>query len=220
MNQTTWYGSQTDVETATFGALAVIEPMIQKINLAGIINQHLPADPQAEFDHGAILSMLAAARLYSPVALSNVGEWAEQSGADTLWNIPAEKLNDDRLGRSLDAFFTQRHSILASLALHVAAEFKIPLNRLHYDPTHILFTGAYAAAEAREDTGEGETLIDDALNPAHITKGRGTDDAPKGTRMIHAGLVTSLMNSGRCHSSATPSTAIRTDARAFVSNWR
>ena len=190
MNQTTWYGSQTDVETATFGALAVIEPMIQKINLAGIINQHLPADPQAEFDHGAILSMLAAARLYSPVALSNVGEWAEQSGADTLWNIPAEKLNDDRLGRSLDAFFTQRHSILASLALHVAAEFKIPLNRLHYDPTHILFTGAYAAAEAREDTGEGETLIDDALNPAHITKGRGTDDAPKGTRMIHAGLVT------------------------------
>ncbi|MEJ7590086.1 MAG: IS1634 family transposase [Planctomycetaceae bacterium] len=190
MNQTTWYGSQTDVETATFGALAVIEPMIQKINLAGIINQHLPADPQAEFDHGAILSMLAAARLYSPVALSNVAEWAEQSGADTLWNIPADKLNDDRLGRSLDAFFTQRHSILASLALHVAAVFKVPLNRLHYDPTHILFTGAYAAAEAREDTGEGETLIDHALNPAHITKGRGTDDAPKGTRMIHAGLVT------------------------------
>ena len=190
MNQTTWYGSQTDVETATFGALAVIEPMIQRINLARIINQHLPADPQVEFDHGAILSMLAAARLYSPVALSNVGEWAEQSGADTLWDIPAEKLNDDRLGRSLDAFFTQRHSIMASLALHVAAKFKIPLNRLHYDPTHILFTGAYATAEARDDTAEGKTLIDDALNPAHITKGRGTDDAPKGTRMIHAGLVT------------------------------
>ena len=95
MNQTTWYGSQTDVETATFGALAVIEPMIQKINIAGIINQHLPADPQAEFDYGAILSMLAAARLYSPVALSNLAEWAKQSGADTSLHMVVRRISGD-----------------------------------------------------------------------------------------------------------------------------
>lgn len=190
MEDNTWYGNLSDVESAAFGALAVIEPMIQKINLAEIINRHLPTDPQAEFDHGRVLCALTAARLYSPVALSNVSEWAESSGADLLWDIPASKLNDDRLGRSLDAFFTQRHSILGSLALHVAATFNIPLDRLHYDPTHILFTGAYAAAEAREDSASGETLVDDALDPAHITKGRATDDAPKGARMIHAGLTT------------------------------
>ncbi len=191
MEDYTWYGNQSDVESAAFGALAVIEPMIQKIELADIINQHLPVDEQAEFDHGSILSLLTAARLYSPVALSNVSEWAEQSGADVLWGVPAEKLNDDRLGRSLDAFFTQRHSILASLALRVAKKFDIPLDRLHYDPTHILFTGAYEDAAAREDTSaDGKPLIDDALDPAHITKGRGTDDAPKGTRMVHAGLTT------------------------------
>ncbi|MEQ9411492.1 MAG: DUF4277 domain-containing protein [Fuerstiella sp.] len=120
MEDFTWYGNQADVEGLAFGALAVIEPMIEKINLAAIINRHLPVDPQAEFDHGRLLSLLTAARLYSPVALSNVADWAEQSGADILWDIPAQKLNDDRLGRSLDAFFTQRHSILGSLALHVA----------------------------------------------------------------------------------------------------
>lgn len=191
MSEFTWYGNQSDVESAAFGALAVIEPMIEKINLTEIINQHLPVDVQADFDHGSILSMLVAARLYSPVALSNVSSWAEQSGADTLWQIPAEKLNDDRLGRSLDAFFTQRHSVLASLALHVAETFDIPLDRLHYDPTHILFTGAYANAKAREDTSaDGSPLSDAALEPAHISKGRGTDDAPKGTRMVHAGLTT------------------------------
>lgn len=191
MSEFTWYGNQSDVESAAFGALAVIEPMIKKIGLAEIINQHLTTDVQADFDHGAILSMLVGARLYSPIALSNVSDWAEQSGAETLWGIPAEKLNDDRLGRSLDAFFTQRHSILASLALHVAETFDIPLDRLHYDPTHILFTGAYAQAEAREDTSaDGSPLSDAALSPAHITKGRGTDDAPKGTRMVHAGLTT------------------------------
>ena len=191
MSELTWYGNQSDVESASFGALAVIEPMIQKINLAEIINQHLPTDGQAEFDYGSILSMLVAARLYSPVALSNVATWAQQSGAELLWDIPADKLNDDRLGRSLDAFFTQRHSILASLALHTAETFDIPLDRLHYDPTHILFTGAYADSEAREATSaDGNPLINADLSPAHITKGRGTDDAPKGARMVHAGLTT------------------------------
>jgi transposase len=190
MDNYTWYGKQSDVETAAFGALAVIEPMIQKINLADIINQHLPVDTQAEFDHGSILSLLVAARLYSPVALSNVSDWAEQSGASALFGIPAEKLNDDRLGRSLDAFFDQRHSILASLALHVAEKFGIALDRLHYDPTHILFTGAYADAEARDETADADELTNAALAAANITKGKGTDDAPKGTRMIHAGLTT------------------------------
>ena len=190
MSNLTWYGKQSDVETAAFGALSLIEPMIQRIDLAKIINQHLPVDSQAEFDHGSILSLLVAARLYSPVALSNVSQWAEQSGADVLFGIPAAKLNDDRLGRSLDAFFKQRHSILASLALHVAEKFGISLNRLHYDPTHILFTGEYENAEARDETPDAASLKDTELAAAHITKGKATDDSPKGTRMIHAGLTT------------------------------
>lgn len=113
------------------------------MNVAGIINRHLPSDTQAEFEHGSVLSLLIAARLYSPVALINVAGWAGESGADILWDIPVEKITDDRLGKSLDAFFTQRHSILASLALHVSHEFSIPLSELHYDPTHTrVATGA------------------------------------------------------------------------------
>ena len=88
------------------------------------------------------MSLLLTARLYSPVALVNVAPWAAESGADILWEMPVEKLNDDRLGRALDAFCTQRHSILASVALHVAREFGVPLSEVHYDPTHIIFHGA------------------------------------------------------------------------------
>lgn len=190
MDELTWYGKQSECETAAFGALALIEPLIQKVDLVRIINQHLPVDIQAEFDHGSILSLLVAARLHSPLALRNVSDWACQSGADVLFGIPAEKLNDDRLGRSLDAFFKQRHSILASLALYISSKFNIPLDRLHYDPTHIAFAGVYAESEARDDTPEYDGLSDIDLKPAHITKGKGTDDAPRGTRMIHAGLTT------------------------------
>jgi transposase len=135
------------------------------------------------------------ARLYSPLALRNVAEWARQTGADILWGIPPEKLNDDRLARALDAFFTQRHSILAHLALWVSREFSVPLQQIHYDPTHLLFAGAYENAQPREGvidrSGKEERIrSDDELAAAHITKGRSTDDAPKGSLMIHAGLCT------------------------------
>lgn len=216
----TWYGNLEDVEGAAWGSLAVIAPMLNKIGVAKIIDDHLPADPQAEYSHGSILSLLMAARLYSPVALSNVAQWALQSAADALWNIPAEKLNDDRLGRSLDYFFDQRHSILSSIALSITQDFNIPLEHLHYDPTHILFTGAYeqsaprdgvvhprlpvaeAEASGESDSREaqlGDPLVirsDDTLEAAHITTGRAMDGVPPGSRMIHVGLGVSVDEHG------------------------
>ena len=189
------YGGQVDVESAAYGGLAVIVPMLERMGVEEIINQHLPADPQAEFSHGKILSLLIAARVSSPVALVNVGEWAASSGAGMSFGIPIEKMTDDRLGRSLDQFFRQRHSILSSVALRVSEEFGVPLGEVHYDPTHIQFTGAYENAVPREgvvfqEDGEIEQQIlsDDGLEPAHITKGRAMEDTAKGTRMVHAGL--------------------------------
>jgi transposase len=161
------------------------------MKVAEIINRYVPADPQAEFDHGRVLSLLIAARLYNPVALINVAGWAAESGADILWGIPVEKITDDRLGDSLDAFFTQRHSILASVALHVAHDFAIALSELHYDPTHILLHGVYEESEPRGDLQDAEVVrSNDSLPPAHITAGRPMSDAPKDVQMIHAGLCT------------------------------
>lgn len=178
-----------------YGSLAVIAPMLDRMNVKEIIDRHLPADPQAEFSNGEVLSLLIAARLYSPVALMNVPEWAKSSGGNIAFGIPIEKMTDDRLGRALDRFFKQRHSILTSIALHVSKEFDVPLREVHYDPTHIQFTGAYEDAVKRpgvvvEEEGNATPTIfsDDLLLPAHITKGRAMEDTPKGAKMIHAGL--------------------------------
>jgi transposase len=188
-----WYGDQSSAESCNFGALAVIWPLLERMGIAEIINRHLPADPQAEYDHGTVLSLLAAARLYSPVALVNVSRWAAESGADILWDMSVEKITDDRLGKSLDAFFTQRHSILAAVALRISKEFAVPLTELHYDPTHILLHGAYEDSEPRPELAEGEPIrSNDQLPPAHITQGRPMSDAPKDVQMIHAGLCTAV----------------------------
>jgi len=189
----TWYGNQSSAEGCNLGALAVLWPLLERMQVPTIINRHLPADPQAEFDHGRVLSLLIAARLYSPVALVNVGRWAAESGADILWDIPVEKINDDRLGRSVDALFDQRHSILASLALHVAHEFGVPLSELHYDPTHLLLHGTYDQSQPRGTLQDGQQVRSDAaLAPAHITQGRPMSGAPKDVQLIHAGLCTAV----------------------------
>jgi Domain of unknown function (DUF4277) len=187
----TWYGNQSAAEGVNFGSLALIFPLLERMKVVEIINRHVPADDQAEFDHGTVLSLLVAARLYNPVALTRVAKWAGESGADILWNMPVEKINDDRLGRSLDAFFTKRHSILGTVALEVAREFQVPLRDVHYDPTHILLTGAYEAAMPRDPVvSDAGTRSDQMLAAAHITTGRAADDTPHGTLMIHAGLCT------------------------------
>src|SRR5499427_5803353 len=109
-----WHSAARAEEVVNLGPLALIQPLLDQLKVARIIDQHLPPDPQLEFSHGQVLSLLLAARLCQPTALINVPAWAHKSGADILWNLPADKLNDDRLGRALDAFFEHRHSFFAS----------------------------------------------------------------------------------------------------------
>src|SRR3954471_23482601 len=180
-----WFGRTTSQESCSFGSLAVTAPLLERMGIADIIDRHLPADPQAEYAYGPLLTLLMAARLAQPVALSNVPDWPQRSGASFLWDIPPDKLNDDRLGRALDAFYYQRHSILASVALHVAQTFDVSLERLHYDPTHIVLHGDYAQSQPRADPAV-DCLRPYANDPpAHITFGHNVPNA----KLIQVGLT-------------------------------
>jgi transposase len=180
----TWQGSLRAEEVVNLGPLALLDPLLQRLQVADIIDRHLPPDPQLEFSHGQVLSLLLAARLARPTALVNVAEWAEKSGADILWNIPADKLNDDRLGRALDAFFTERHSILACVAEQVLRTAHLSHDRVHFDLTHLAFEGAYQSSQPRppELPLPPRTPSADFL-PAHITYGYGSD-----VQLVQAGL--------------------------------
>src|SRR3954447_25836391 len=104
-----WCGPTLTDQTLAFGPLALIAPLLQRFDLAAIIDRHLPPDPQLAFSHGRVLSPLLAARLCQPTALINIPAWAAGTGAGLLWDLPAASLNDDRLGRALEAFSDQRH---------------------------------------------------------------------------------------------------------------
>lgn len=180
-----WSGTILDRSSCNLGPGTIVYSLLERMDLANIIDRHLPPDPQLEYSHGQVLSLLLAGRLCQPLALVNVPKWAEESGAEFLWDIPADKLNDDRLGRALSAFFQQRHSVLASVAGHVVSTFRLPLDRLHYDTTHLLFYGAYDSSEPIPDDLALPPITPSAqFPPAHITHGYVVNDA----KMVHAGL--------------------------------
>jgi hypothetical protein len=105
----------------------------------------------------------------------NIPTWAADTGADLLWDIPADCLNDDRLGRALDAFFSQRHSILTSVAAQALHLADLPRDRLHFDPTHLIFAGAYESSQPRPLTSPWPPALATDIPPAHITHGYGDD---------------------------------------------
>ena len=166
-----WHGPTLTDDTLDFGPLALIVPLLQRLDLGPIIDRHLPPDPQLAFSHGRVLSLFLAARLCQPTALSNVPSWAERTGADHLWDIPADSLNDDRLGRALDAFFSQRHSILTAVAAAAIHNAELSLDRLHFDPTHLIFQGAYESSQPRPAATPWPPPAGGDVPPAHITHG-------------------------------------------------
>jgi hypothetical protein len=193
-----WHGAPTADCTLNLGPLALVQPLLQQLHIADTIDQHLPPDPQLEFSHGAVLSLLLAARLDTPNALINIPAWARQTGAEHLWDIPADKLNDDRLGRALDAFFEQRHSILAGVTADVLRCAEMSPERLHFDTTHLIFYGAYNGSKPRPNAAN-ETFRGDAqLPPAHITHGYLTD-----YKMLQVGVTAAVDELGaipvHCH---------------------
>ena len=182
----TWRGAAlTPPPTVlNFGPLALFGPLLDQLDLEAILDRHLPPDPQQEFSHGQVLRLLLLARLCQPTALVNVAAWAARTGADILSNLPAAKLNDDRLGRALDAFFDQRHSILGSVTAQVLQRTGLTLDRLHFDPTHLILNGAYDSAQPRPALPEPLVAGDAQLPPAHICHGYQAD-----TQLLQAGQL-------------------------------
>lgn len=160
------------LEACNLGPLPLYLPLFHDLNLLDLFNQHLPQDPQQEFSHGQVLQALLLARLTQPTALVNISHWAHESGAATLLGIPAEKLNDDRLGRALDAFFEHRHSLMAHFTSAALKWADIHLKRLNTDHTDITFTGSYTNSVPRPTRFDTDLLPYDAdLPPAHISHG-------------------------------------------------
>ncbi len=82
-------------------------------------------------------------RLTSPAPLVHVGDRARDWAAEEILGIPALALNDDKLGRTLDAIAPRLEEIAGAVAVRAIGTFGIDISQLHWDMTSFSLHGAY-----------------------------------------------------------------------------
>ena len=125
------------------GALLLVRHYLQRLDLVKVIDRVAPMKGRAQLTHGAVISALVANRLSAPAPLYDVAGWGSSAALAELFDIPGMLLNDDRLGRALEALAPLAEQVRGELALTAARTGGADLSRLHLDLTAVRFAGAY-----------------------------------------------------------------------------
>ena len=90
----------------------------------------------ADYTHGQVVEAMVCNRLMHPRGLSSLNDWGERFAVQQALAIAPVKLNDDRLGRALDAVAGQLDEILDLVARRAVERFGLELAELHWDLAH------------------------------------------------------------------------------------
>ena len=126
------------------GPLLLVRHYLDRLGLVKLIDEAIPMRGRAQLTHGEVIAALVANRLCAPAPLYDVAGWASSAAMAELLDTPAGLLNDDRLGRALEALAPVAERVRGELALAAASTCGVDLSRLHVDMTAVRFTGAYA----------------------------------------------------------------------------
>ena len=125
------------------GSLPVIARYCERLDIRGIIDRACPIREVALLSHGRVIETLIANRLTSPRPLVHVERWAQEWATEEVFGVEASWLNDDRIGRALDAIAPELAEIVGSIGARAITEFGLDVARLHWDMTSISLHGDY-----------------------------------------------------------------------------
>ena len=125
------------------GSLPVIADFCERLDIRGIVDRLCPVRDLAIVTHGQVIEALIANRLTSPQPLLHVEDWAREWAVPEVFGIDPGVLNDDRIGRGLDAIAPALAQIIGSVGLQAIERFGIDVSRIHWDMTSISLFGDY-----------------------------------------------------------------------------
>lgn len=140
--------ASTRFDTQVVGALPVITDYLDRLQLGQTVNETVPWE--GEVPLGTLVEVLVANRLLNPKAMFRIGEWAESASVTDFFNVTADELNDDRLGRALERVALHGDNVQAALVLKAVKRFKLDVHQIHYDITDVELYGAYETEEDQE----------------------------------------------------------------------
>jgi hypothetical protein len=125
------------------GSLPVIRDFLARLDVAETVDRLCPVRDVARVSHGQVIAALVANRLTSPTPLVHVEDWARGWAVPEMFGVPADALNDDRVGRALDALASQSDAVAGTVGARAIAVFGVDVARMHWDMTSISLYGAY-----------------------------------------------------------------------------
>jgi Domain of unknown function (DUF4277) len=127
------------------GPLLLVAHYLSRLGLAGLVDRLAPVRGRAQLTHGEVIAVLVASRLCSPSPLYDIAGWASSAAVAELLGVPGMLLNDDRLGRALEALAPVAEQARGQLLLKTIKQFPAvaDASRLHLDLTAVRFAGAY-----------------------------------------------------------------------------
>jgi hypothetical protein len=126
------------------GSLLLVARYLDRLGLVKLVDSLAPARGRAFLTHGEVIAVLAASRLCSPSPLYDIAGWASSAAVAELLGVPPMLLNDDRLGRALEALAPVAEQVRGALLLKTVSECPVAdASRLHLDLTAVRFAGAY-----------------------------------------------------------------------------
>jgi hypothetical protein len=143
--------------TKTIGSLALAYPYLRRLQVAETIDalttRGKERDATQRVPAGTVLEVLVLNRLtVRPTPISKVSQWAKTQAIEEVYGIPAEALNDDRIGRALDEIHPHLVDAWTTIVLNGTQAYGVCLDQLHSDVTRIAFEGSYDTAAGQEPT--------------------------------------------------------------------
>ncbi len=125
------------------GPLLLVRHVVERLGLVEIIDRQVPQRGRAELTTGEVIVALIANRLCAPAPLYDIAAWGGNAALHEALGVPGMLLNDDRLGRALEAFAPVAESVRGAAALAAVEAFGADAARLHVDLTTLRVAGAY-----------------------------------------------------------------------------
>jgi len=127
------------------GALPVLYALLETLSVRPIINRH--CGNRAQVDHGTVALVLILNRLLLPLPLYQIADWVGQTVLVAVLGIPADKFNDDRLGRTLDALHPHLDTIWQEIVEVALVKADIDLSVIFYDLSAFVAHGRYVESD-------------------------------------------------------------------------
>lgn len=125
----------------------MIARFCERLDVRGIVDRAVPVREVAIATHGQVIETMIANRLTSPRPLLRVQDWAAEWAVEEVFGVAPGTLNDDRIGRALDAVAPELDGIIGSVGAQAIASFGLDVSRLHWDMTSISLFGDYDTVE-------------------------------------------------------------------------